>query len=189
MKYLAGVLLALLSFQSHALLVSPSDCNTTFTCITSTSTSAFDASDVASLFGVADNLDLYFKIDIDSGGETGLFAGSYTASSILPSGDESGLSINYDSGPVISCPDCYLVVKDGNHSPSQYLFDISEWGGLDVLSLSGFWEGVGGSISHVAIFGVDDPSTRISHLPVPASVWLFGTALMGFVGFSRRRIV
>ena len=33
---------------------------------------------------------------------------------------------------------------------------------------------------------------RISHLslvPVPAAFWLFGTALIGFVGFSRRRTV
>ncbi len=166
--------------------MSPSDCNTTFTCITSTTTSAFDASDVASLFGVTDNLDLYFKIDIDSGGEAGSFASGYSASAISPSGDESGLNINYDSGPVISCPDCYLVVKDGNHNPSQYLFSISDWNGLDVLSLSGFWEGVGGSISHVAIFGVDNPTPRISTVPVPASLWLFGTSLIGFVGFSRR---
>ena len=31
--------------------------------------------------------------------------------------------------------------------------------------------------------------TAASVVPVPAAVWLFGTALVGFIGFSRRRIV
>ena len=34
----------------------------------------------------------------------------------------------------------------------------------------------------------DDEGTRIV-VPLPASAWLFGTALIGFVGYSRRRII
>jgi hypothetical protein len=29
---------------------------------------------------------------------------------------------------------------------------------------------------------------RVSTVPIPATIWLFGTALVGFIGFSRRRI-
>ena len=32
-----------------------------------------------------------------------------------------------------------------------------------------------------------DPGTFPGAVPVPAAVWLFGTALVGFIGFSRRR--
>jgi hypothetical protein len=35
----------------------------------------------------------------------------------------------------------------------------------------------------------NDPSCVIGAVPVPAAVWLFGTALIGFVGLSRRRKV
>jgi len=58
-----------------------------------------------------------------------------------------------------------------------------------MLSISGFWQdGVRGSdgrgsISHVAIYG------DVSPIPVPAAFWLFGTALIGFIGYSRRRSV
>jgi hypothetical protein len=34
-----------------------------------------------------------------------------------------------------------------------------------------------------------NPATAIPAVPVPAAVWLFGTALLGFVGMSRRRKV
>jgi hypothetical protein len=32
-------------------------------------------------------------------------------------------------------------------------------------------------------------TVQISAVPVPAAVWLFGTALIGFVGMSRRTTV
>ena len=84
------------------------------------------------------------------------------------------------------------MVKDGKHSPAQYIYDLSdlsylsisgpyeeEWDGIMDLFLDGFWPD-GGAISHVAIYGV---------VPVPAAFWLFGTALVGFIGISRRRAV
>lgn len=38
-------------------------------------------------------------------------------------------------------------------------------------------------------WAIDDLSVAVSPVPVPAAVWLFGTALAGFIGFSRRRNV
>jgi hypothetical protein len=35
----------------------------------------------------------------------------------------------------------------------------------------------------------ESPNSVPSAVPVPAAFWLFGTALAGFIGFSRRRTV
>ena len=88
----------------------------------------------------------------------------------------------------VECPECYLFVKDGNHVPNAYVFNLgtnlgtgallAKWNGTEDLDLDNFWIG-NGAISHVAIYGT-------SVVPVPAAVWLFGTALLGFIGFSRR---
>ena len=38
------------------------------------------------------------------------------------------------------------------------------------------------------ISGLDNFSVAVSPVPVPAGIWLFGTALIGLVGFSKRRL-
>ena len=88
---------------------------------------------------------------------------------------------------------CYLAVKYGAvGDPNQYIFDKSKWDGIvgrhkghhtkrmDIV-LNGSWvDPYRGAKSHVATYGV---------VPLPAAFWLFGTALIGFVGVSRRRSV
>ena len=135
--------------------------------------------------------------------EEGSLQNSYSTSFLFSNGDDyHGATISYDGGPAIDCSsDCYLVVKDGNHLPSGYLFDLSlgwdplstlgdgngwpvdngipSWDGIMDLTLSNFWLD-NGSISYVALYG------KVSAIPVPAAIWLFGTALVGFIGFSRR---
>jgi hypothetical protein len=73
-----------------------------------------------------------------------------------------------------------LVVKDGNLNGLQ-------WGAfsLSALALSGDWslqdkDGKFKGLSGGELWG------SISAVPVPAAAWLFGTALIGFIGFSRR---
>ena len=105
-------------------------------------------------------------------------------------GDPSGAIISWQgtgTDPFISCPECYLYVKDGRQDPNVYIFnlgtlaDLALWDGMEDLVLENFWPAQG-AISHVAIYGV-------SPIPVPAAFWLFGTALIGFIGFSRRTAV
>jgi len=124
--------------------------------------------------------------------EEGTLKYSYSTEFLFSNEDEyTGAKITYDGGPAVDCSvHCYLVVKDGEHEPARYLFDLAlspyEWDGVMVLNITGFWQnGVRGSdgkgsISHVAIYG------DISEIPVPAAFWLFGTALIGFIGISRR---
>jgi hypothetical protein len=39
------------------------------------------------------------------------------------------------------------------------------------------------------VAGIDNYNASVSPVPVPAAVWLLGTALIGLVGFSKRRKV
>jgi len=183
--------------QAATVNVFPTGCSAP-TCFTTDLNGGNDASVFPQLAG----LDLLYKAESSDAeplsgtpqGESGTFKDSYSTEFMIMAGDDFvGAEMTYDGGPSIDCSiECYLVVKDGNHSPARYLFNLAlspyTWDGVMKLKLSGFWQnGIagsdgGGSISHVAIYGV-------SPVPVPAAFWLFGTALIGFIGYSRRRSV
>lgn len=96
-------------------------------------------------------------------GETSVdYVASYeTVFSLDPAADEDeddpdyrGATITWEPGTLFIDPVCtYLLIKDGNHSPWWYFFDLAEagWDGKATLELSGFWPGAG-SISHVSIY-------------------------------------
>lgn len=86
---------------------------------------------------------------------------------------------NGDPADSISCPDCFVLIKDGNQNPSWYLMELAGWDGKMDISLEGFWPDQG-AISHVSLF-----SSAV--VPVPAAVWLFGSGLLGLVGVARRK--
>ena len=46
-----------------------------------------------------------------------------------------------------------------------------------------------GALDNFLIEASNTPAPPVSNVPVPAAVWLFGTALVGFIGVSRRRKV
>ncbi len=73
---------------------------------------------------------------------------------------------------------------------------ISAVGGVDSVKFTYLYKGVFDVIADevytivVAGTAISDGvhySTRVSAVPVPAAVWLFGSALMGLVGVSRRK--
>jgi len=74
--------------------------------------------------------------------------------------------------------DLTLSVKDGN-------LDGLQWGAFSLAALNGTWalqdkDGKYKALSGAELWG------SVSPIPVPAAFWLFGTALLGFVGMSRR---
>lgn len=88
----------------------------------------------------------------------------------------------------------YAVLKSGAPTfpgePDHFLYENIESGGLGLdylvldFSILG-WDVADGSFdqpSHATYLG----SIDVSPVPVPGAVWLFGSALIGFIGFARR---
>ena len=125
------------------------------------------------------------------GGEEGSFAGNYETS--YTAGNEDA-TITY-TGPepgvagtdYFDCGECFLLVKDGNNDPNQYVFDLEafNWDGKMDIEMLGLWP-EGGSISHVSIFygepGGGNPGGE--PVPEPGTMFLMGSGLAG-LGFWR----
>jgi hypothetical protein len=122
------------------------------------------------------------------GSDSFLFADEYNTT--YSNGNNNAV-IEFVGDEAIANP-CWLLVKDGNHDPAWYLFDISGWDGFEDIEISGLWpdENGGGSISHVSILGgegvINPPNGEI---PEPASLLVWG--VLGLVGagaaWRRRR--
>jgi hypothetical protein len=167
-----GIALAVVGAQAQSVTLVPGDAD-----YSGSIPGNPDAGDVSSIVGVT--VDLYYKKDVDTSAEEGPFEFSYDITYSNAPDDPEDALIEYTGGSSISCPECFLLVKDGNQDPIWYIFDIGTWNGTDDIMLDGFWPAQG-AISHVSIFGS-------AAVPVPAAVWLFGSGLLGLVGLARRR--
>jgi len=133
--------------------------------------------------GVNDgSLSLLYKAN-QGGSDEGTFAGSYDTTFSNTPGDPEDALIEYLGGASITCPDCYLAIKDGNQNPSYYFFDLTSWNGVEDIDMDDFWVGPG-AISHVSIWGV--PGTPPTNIPEPGMLLLLAVGLAGLSLASRR---
>jgi hypothetical protein len=166
--------LGLASTSAHALSLSPGSelGGLTFT------NSNCNAACVSVKVGI--NVTELYKMNVGDP-EEGSLAGSYTTTFQNSATDPSGFILTYSQGSAFPvCPTCYLLVKDGNHAPYQYLFNLESWNGIETITGTGFWPNQG-AISHVAIYG-----TRTS-VPEPSALLLLGIGLAG-VGIWRWKV-
>lgn len=153
-------------------------------CTTNETSTAGELGRVESCFTTS-GLSLLYRANVpDKAGdpifEEGAYKGSYTTVFSNTALDPEDGVITYDAGnPAIICPECYAVVKDGDHNPAAYMINLGSWNGTDSLDFNDFWVGSGG-ISHISIYGKNA-------VPIPAAVWLFGSGLVGLIGASRRK--
>lgn len=173
-KLMMGLALATAGLEAQAIAITPGDCSAfggSISCVAgnNTNTSAIN-SYIEMMYGVT----YLYKSDV-GGSDSQSFASSYdTVFSNTPL-DPTDALITYVAGQSITCPDCYLLVKDGNQQPAWYLFDIGSWDGTEAISLSGFWPNQG-AISHVAIYGND--STNVP-APGPLALLTIGMVVLG----------
>jgi hypothetical protein len=182
-RLLLAAFLALLAVQARALTLQPGlidavVCIDAVNCWTGTSNRNLKADDISLLTSVPDLVELY-KADVGLA-DVGPFNASYETTYLNSATDPSGALIEHLANtPSISCPSCFLLVKDGNNAPFWYVFEIASWDGIADIGLSDFWPRQG-SISHIAIYG----GSR--NLPEPATLLLVGFGLLG-MGLARRK--
>jgi hypothetical protein len=119
----------------------------------------------------------------------------------------SGGTAHYETNPVVQVtarPDFRYADWDSTATGVTFGYDnLIGFGGFINLTFAGLATvddpldliGLGGEALHrtsgqigTNVFQLYDIEvTGISAIPIPAAIWLFGTALIGLVGFSRRR--
>jgi hypothetical protein len=153
---------------------------------------------VETVFGLpAGSLDggLLYKADV-VGPESGSYAESYSTAFFNEPDDPMDATISWiPTMPAISCPSCYLAIKDGNQVPSYYFYNLGiaqganpVWDGISQIIMTGFWPNQG-AISHVSIWGAPTGTPgggTGGQIPEPASLLLLAGGI-GAAAFTARR--
>lgn len=180
-KILLGLALTMLGTQAQSLvMIQASSCTgdaTEYTagylCWQGSEPNNPSVDDFFTITGLSLSLDLMYKDNV-GGIEEGLLTGSYDTTFSNTALDPENALITYTGGDMVSCPECYLLVKDGNHDPIWYLFDIGYWDGEMDIDLQNFWPDQG-AISHVSIWSGEGGTT----VPEPGVLALLSIGLIG----------
>lgn len=147
---------------------------------TGTITANMNASQIANYVEYNGILSELYKQNVGEGFDSGSFAASYETLFDNEPNDPMDATITYVGGAYITGSPLYLYVKDGASNPAFYIFDISNWNGIETIYLNNFWPNRG-AISHVTILG------KVSAVPEPATLILLGLGLLGIAGFRRKK--
>lgn len=186
-----GSTVLLFSFSANAFLLTPD--NATFTGNQS-GVAGGEQQIISDVFSITAPT-LYYKDNV-GGSEEGSFTASYTTTYADETTTDDGFSagtISWVTGTSsISCPNCYVAIKDGKNDPIWYFFDLQRfdptWNGTGDLDFSGFWQDRSGEISHISIWGTEStgPGPGPTPIPEPGTLALLGLGLVGLT-LARRK--
>ncbi len=117
--------------------------------------------------------------------DEGTYKNSYdTTFSNTPSNPRD-FFVEYLGGAFMNYSKLYLVVKDGNQTPAQYVFDLSPgmalaWDTIGTISGTGFWGNPQGAISHIEFYGA-------GAIPEPGTMTIWAVGCLAVLGSRLRR--
>jgi hypothetical protein len=134
-----------------------------------------------------------YKQNVGEGTDSGPYADFYTTDFFNTPLDPADALITWVGPDYFDCPTCILIIKDGNQTPAQYLFDLGAWDGQEAIQMTGFWPNQG-AISHVEIWSGSSNGgggSTGNGVPEPGILALVGIGLLGqamLMGQRRRRV-
>jgi hypothetical protein len=200
--FLAAALAIGAATQAHAILITPVAHNGTTVWTGGNpglNTGNFNpnAAYISGITGTAGLIELY-KSDVNNGSpvESGnaTFVSAFQTTFSNSSSDPQNALIDFVGPNGISATPAYLLIKDGNHSPYWYVYNLTAfgWDGVSDIDIQGFWPG-SGAISHVSLYG----NTTVTKIPPPntpgvpdggSTVALLGLGLAA-LAFIRRKLL